>query len=255
MATAAGLLAAAGAVHANVSNFAMPINYDQGESNTLFVYGASGITGTVSSPGAFGLTSFSIGASGVTSVVIPTTYDLTTSGAVTNNDFVVSTTNASDKGGASYLSSETFTPGSSYLLNSTAPGTSYYAMGATNSIGYSSQLTIVGTQAGTTVTITPSTNLATGQTAGTPFTVALGAGQSVLYTDNGNVGKRHHCTKITSSAPIAAFGGNQRAGVPTNSVACDHTLSAFPSIDHYTKNAAIQPPLEPKERPAISFAY
>jgi len=238
VATAAGLLAAAGAVHANVLNFAMPINYDQGETNTLFVYGASGVTGTVSSPGAFGSVGFSIGASGVTSVVVPNSYDLNTSGAVTDNGFVVSTTNASDKVGASYLSREPFTTDSTYLLDSTALGTSYYAMGATNSIGYPSQLTIVGTQAGTTVTITPSTNLASGQTAGTPFTVTLGAGQSVMYTDNGT-GSDITGTRVTSSAPIAVFGGNQCADVPTSSSACDHTLTALPSTDHYTNTAII----------------
>ena len=79
--------------------------------------------------------------------------------------------------GAEYLSRETETTGGTYLLNSTALGTSYYALAYTGaSSGLPSQLTIVGTQAGTNVTITPSTNFASGQTAGKPFTITLGPG-------------------------------------------------------------------------------
>jgi hypothetical protein len=231
---ALGLLAWSGAAHANVLYFAMPINYDQGETDTVFVYGVPGTTGGVTSPNGFS-SPFTVGADNVTSVVIPSSYDLTTSGVTTNNGFAVSTTSSSANVGASYLSRETATTDTTYLFNSTALGTSYYAMGYQNTIGYPSQLSIVGTQAGTTVTITPSSNFTSGQVAGTPFTVTLGAGQAVLFNSNADVTG----TYITSTAPIAVFGGNQCTDIPAGAYACDHTLTALPSINQYTKDAVI----------------
>ena len=124
------------------------------------------------------------------------------------------------------------------MFDSTALGKTYYAVGTTNSIGYPSQLSIVGTQDGTTVTITPSTKLSSGQAAGVPFNVTLNAGQAVLYTDAGT-GTDVTGTKIVSSAPIAVFGGNQCVDFPSSSTACDHTITALPSVDNYTSKAVI----------------
>ena len=221
--------------HANVEYFAMPVNYDGSETDTLFVYGVAGTTGTVSSPNGFS-SAFTVAANGVTSVVIPNSYDLTTSGLVTNNGFVVQTTNPSANIGASYLSRETATTDTTYLFNSSALGTSYYAVGAPALSTLSSQLTIVGTAAGTTVTITPSTGgFTSGQTAGVPFNVTLGAGQAVVFNSSTDVSGSY----ITSSAPIAVFGGAQCANVPSTATACDHTLTALPSVDRYTTNAIV----------------
>ncbi len=228
-----GLIAWSGAARANVLYFAMPPNVG-GETDTVFVYGAPGITGTVTSPNGFSAP-FTVAADNVTSVVIPNSNDLTTSGAVTNNGFEVSTTSPSANVGASYLSRETATTDTTYLFNASALGTSYYAVGYQDTVGYPSQLSIVGTQAGTTVTITPSSTFTSGQPAGVPFNVTLGAGQAVLYTSTTDVTG----TQVTSTAPIAVFGGNQCTDIPLGAFACDHTLTALPSTDNYTKDAVI----------------
>jgi IgGFc binding protein/PEP-CTERM motif len=229
-----GLLAWSGLANANQLYFGMPINYDQAETDTVFVYGAPGITGSITSPNGFS-SPFTVGATDVTSVVIPSTDDLTTSGLVTNNGFVVATTSPSANVGASYLSRETATTDTTYLFNSTALGTSYYAMGYQNTIGYPSQLSIVGTANNTTVTITPSNSFTSGQSAGVPFNITLNAGQAVLFASNTDVTG----TSITSTAPIAVFGGNQCTDIPGGAYACDHTLTALPSVDNYTKHAVI----------------
>jgi hypothetical protein len=222
------------AAHANTLYFAMPINYDQGETDTVFVYGVPGTTGTITSPNGFDQ-SYTVAANDVTSVVIPSTYDLVTSGAITNNGFVVSTTDPTANVGASYLSREPFTTDTTYLLNSTGLGTSYYAVGYQQTIGYPSQLSIVGTAANTTVTITPAQAFTSGQAAGVPFTITLNAGQAVLYSANTDVTGSY----ITSSAPVAVFGGNQCTDIPLGQTACDHTLTALPSTDNYTSTAVI----------------
>lgn len=131
---ATGILGSVAPVWANSLYFAMPINYNQSKTDTVFVYGAPGVTGTTTSPNGFS-SAFTVGGSNVASVVIPNSFDLITSGAITNNGFVVSTDNAANKVGASYLSRFTATTDTTYLFDSTALGTSYYALGATNSIG------------------------------------------------------------------------------------------------------------------------
>ena len=168
--TALTLLAfMAGRAHANQLYFAMPSNFGT-PTETVFVYGGAGVTGTVSSPGLFGSTPFTIGANNVTSVTIPNTFDLTSYGTITNNGFKVAPDNPANNIGASYLSRATATTDTTYLFDASALGTNYYGMGYTANIA-PSQLTIVGTAAGTQVTITPSSTLNSGQAVGVPFTV------------------------------------------------------------------------------------
>jgi hypothetical protein len=112
----------------------MPANVG-GETDTVFVYGSPGIMGTITSPNGFS-SPFTVGANDVTSVVIPSSNDLVTSGAVTNNGFVIATNNPSDNVGASYLSRQTATTDTTYLFNSSGLGTSYYAMGYQNTTGF-----------------------------------------------------------------------------------------------------------------------
>lgn len=226
-----GLALSLTAAHANELYFTMPINYTQTETDTVFIYGAPGVTGKVTSPGGFSST-FTIGASKVTSVSIPNTLDLTVSGAITDNGFIVTTDNAASKVGVSYLSRLPFTTDTTYLFDSTGLGTSYYASAYQGFSG--SQLSLVATQDGTIVTITPSQTFNSGQSAGTPFSITLNKGQAVMYTADDVTG-----SKIVSSAPIAAFGGHSCADVPTDAVACDHLLTALPSTDHYTSQAVV----------------
>src|SRR5581483_1170641 len=84
----------AGTAHGNALYFAMP-NQISFETDTVFVYGAPGVTGTITSPNGFS-SPFTVGANNVTSVTIPNSNDLTTSGAITNNGFVVLTDNAAN---------------------------------------------------------------------------------------------------------------------------------------------------------------
>jgi len=227
-----GLAACLTAAHANELYFTMPANFG-GETDTIFIYGAPGTSGTVTSPNGFSVP-FTIDPSKVASVSLSPGDDLSTSGTITNNGFIVATTNPSDKVGASYLSRQTATTDTTYLFDSTALGTSYVAAGYQQDIGYPSQLSIVGTANGTTVTITPALAFGSGQAAGTPFSFTIDKGQAVMFTSQDVTG-----SMINSSSPIAVFGGNQCADVPAGAYACDHLLTALPSTDHFTSTAVV----------------
>jgi hypothetical protein len=92
--------------------------------------------------------------------------------------------------------------------------------------GDGSNLIVVGTQANTTVTITPTVGTTAGQnglpamTAGAPTQVTIGAYDYVqLSTGSQDLSG----SVITSSAPVAVFGGHTCANVPTTATtACDH---------------------------------
>ena len=110
-----------------------------------------------------------------------------------------------------------------------------------------SQLAVVGTAAGTTVTITPSDELAAGpvtpgtvfEPAGVPFTVTLDEGEVVqLRAYSGNTpaaGDPNRWdltgTTISASAPVAVFAGHQCPYVPEGVEACNTLVEQLPSTE------------------------
>ena len=86
-----GLLAWSGMANANQLYFGMPIeHHDQARPIRCSYTVRRGSPGSITSPNGFS-SPFTVGATDVTSVVIPSSDDLTTSGLVTNNGFVVAT--------------------------------------------------------------------------------------------------------------------------------------------------------------------
>ena len=93
-----------------------------------------------------------------------------------------------------------------------------------------SQFVVVGTEAGTTVTITPTATIG-GHAAGVPYVIALGAGDTYLGRVSGVLDDLTG-TAVTGDKPIAVLGGNQCVFVPFTVVsACDLALEQYPSLD------------------------
>ncbi len=113
-------------------------------------------------------------------------------------------------------------------------GTSYRAMGYTQSFR-PSQLAVVGTVDGTTVTITPKTALG-GRPAGTPYTVTLNRLETYQIQGNDVTG-----TLITADSPIGVFSGAQCVNVPSNFSACDHLCEQIPPTNTWGRDVITLP--------------
>jgi hypothetical protein len=119
-------------------------------------------------------------------------------------------------------------------LPTTAIGTHYYALGYDNTTepgAEPSDFQVVGTQDGTTVTITPSNNTAS-RTAGVPYTVTLNAGQ--VYELLGNLGLDLTGTQISASAPVSVLAGAQCTNIPSlEYVACNYVAEQMPPTNEW----------------------
>ncbi len=122
----------------------------------------------------------------------------------------------------------------SLLLPEVALGTRYRAacwpQGTVPSLlGKADYVTIVGTAAATTVTVTPTADVRAGTSvpatsAGTPLTVTLDQGGVLqLEGDNTSTGVSDLTgSLIEASAPVVVFSGNECAEIPADYDACDH---------------------------------
>lgn len=211
---------------------AAPENLSSSANHSVFVYGAAGTTGTVSNGNGFSQ-SFTTDANGVVRVQLLNADYITVGNTVENKGFFIT---SDDPISAHWLNRRSATTDMTYLHDIDSLGTEFYHMGMGAGHGKGSQLTLVASQDNTQVEITPTVNTLTGQTAGTPFTVTLNAGQTVMY--NGGTGDLTG-SKVVSDKPIALFGGNQCTNIPAGVSACDHIVSQLPSVDNYSKSWAL----------------
>ncbi len=89
-----------------------------------------------------------------------------------------------------------------------------------------SQFVVVGTAAGTTVTITPTAAIAA-HVAGLPYTVTLNAGDTYLGRAAAGTADLTG-TLITSDQPVTVMAGNRCGNVPAGTNACDTLLEQLP---------------------------
>lgn len=208
--------------------FAIPQNYSGARGDIdIFLTSGTDTSGTITSTDGSFSQAFSIAANSTTTVTIPKSHQIFSAGTVnTNASFTIDSDN----------------PLAAYLLNSNTP--TDYTNDITNllpveSLGnnyrlmnfdplFESQLTIVASEDGTEVTVTPTADLTSGQTAGNPFNVTLNKGESILYASNSDLTG----SSIVSDKSVAVFGGNQCANVPLGYGACDHLIEQmFPTSD------------------------
>ena len=142
-----------------------------------------------------------------------------------------------------------FTTDASLLLPTHALGKEYYHLAWEKGLGAGSSMVIVATADNTSVTIRSTVNTAAGQN-GMP---ALVAGADVTlpllkkydYIQVSAAGQDLSASKISSSAPVAVFGGHSCGQVPSTDIDfCDHLEEQIFPIDtwgsHYV--AARSPP-------------
>lgn len=121
----------------------------------------------------------------------------------------------------------------------TALGTVYRVMGYTKlASDLLSHFSIVATQDGTTVTITPTTATSSGRPKDRPFTVQLRKGD--VYTVSALWQSIGPCdltgTLISANKPLAVFSGHQCAYVPPKVKSCNHLIEQLPPVSAMGKH-------------------
>ncbi len=195
-------------------------NYSNNPTLTLFITSGVNTSGTVTIPGLGFNQAFSVTANTVTPVIVPTSLSVHVNDVVDNNGIHVT---ANDEVTVYGLNQIPFTTDAYLGLPTDVLGTEYLLLNY--SPGFSgSQLGIVGTVNGTTVTINLASNAA-GHTAGVPYNITLNQGQTYeLETSSGDLSG----TLITSTQPVGVMGAVRCANIPPGASYCDHICEMIP---------------------------
>jgi hypothetical protein len=193
---------------------------------TVFVSGAPFTTGLVEVPGAALNYPYTVGPSGIVSIALPMSLQLSGFAEYTQPKGVHVT--ASQPVSVYGLNRAQFSTDAYLGLPVAALGTDYrvVAYQNTNSLVLGSQMTVVGTENGTTVTIIPHSDVS-GHAAGVPFTITLNAGDAYELNEIATLGGDVSGTQVTSTRPVAVFGGHLCANVPSlanGGCCCDHMV-------------------------------
>src|SRR5690606_27282503 len=98
---------------------------------------------------------------------------------------------------------------------------------------FPSEFAVVAAQDGTEVTYVPTADTVSGVTAGTPVTKTLNRGEALPVAAGSS---DLSGTPITSTKPVAVFGGNQCANIPNPSTAfCDYVVEQIPGTSTWGK--------------------
>ena len=198
------------------------------QSLKLHVASPIATTGTISIPGLGWSQPFSVGANSVAIIDVPTSAELTGSGAIQNRGVLVQ---AQDTVNVFMASFQNYTHDLSQVLPMTSLGTTY-RVDAHNGLPnfnnlHKSEFAVLATEDGTQVRITPSALTANGQAAGVPFIVNLDAGQAYQVqaaTDLLNLtGSLIEATVQSGPCrPFVVIGGSMCGTSPNGCSACDH---------------------------------
>lgn len=192
-----------------------PDGYNTSTTRYINIYGPYAATGAITSPNGLN-TPFSIVAGGMTTITIPSAYNITTNQTVQDLGLIISSSdsiivNASSiySGGGDAVA----------VLPYQSLGLEHYVL--THANLRNSSLLVVGTANGTSVTIVPSVATAGGNAAGSTINITLNEGQTYYMESSTTTGDLTG-TMVSSSDPVAVFGHNKCVNVPTSgTVYCD----------------------------------
>jgi hypothetical protein len=219
-------------------------NYD-GQMTTLYLFAAgdTATTGTVSEPGIQFSQDFTVTPGTVTQVMVPTNGEDLTSDTV--GDYGIHVT-AADPVSIYGLNTREFSTDGFLGLPTDILGQHYIVEAYTNDLGADSppqggsQFSVVGTADGTNVTIDPSETVGD-HTAGTPYTVQLNQGQTYQLNDGAVPNGDLTGTDITSDKPVAVFGGNNCADVPSGVFYCNILTEELPPVTAWGSSFVTEP--------------
>lgn len=172
---------------------------------SVFLFGAPGQTATVSNLAGFSQ-NVVLGADGFFNLPIANTFQQSGTG-VKNTGFKVVSPN---KIAGYFVNRAGFSTDMTYLFDSATLGTSYVVASQGGGFGEGSQVMVHANQDNTNVTFTPK--------GGAPTNVVLNAGETYKYA-----GGTTNLTGslVSTSKPVAVFGGHECAQVPVGTTFCD----------------------------------
>lgn len=228
----------AGAPASAETLFTIPGNAVGGDVDIFLTSGVA-TTATITNADASFTTTVPIPANGTAIVTIPNSGRIGPLGTASVNGYSIDAPNPF----AAYLMDANTPVASNDITNlfpDTSLGTSYLVMAATsNLVPDGSQIAVVTGTNGTTVTITPSAPLTTGQPAGVPFNVVLNRLEAIEFRASGTGDLTG--TTISSTQPVAVFGGHWCANVPNNTGFCDHVIEQLPATSDFGTNFVLVP--------------
>lgn len=218
--------------------FAIPGNLIASDIDIFLTSGVATTATITNSDGSFN-TTVPIPANGTAIVTIPDSGRIGALGTASVNGYSIDSPDPI----AAYLMDANTPVASNDITNlfpDTSLGTNYLVMAATSGlINNGSQIAVVAGADGTTVTITPSAPLTTGQPAGAPFVVVLNRLEAIEFRASGTGDLTG--TIISSTQPVAAFGGHFCANVPDTTGFCDHVIEQLPASSDFGTSFVLVP--------------
>ncbi len=214
----------AGAANAGVLYFDYNMNHDgTTASASLFLFGDSGQTATISNLAGFSQT-VTLGSDGFYNLALSTSYQQGGTGVKNTGFKVVSP----DPIAGYFVNRKAYTTDMTYLFDSDSLGTDYVVASQGNGFDEGSQVMIHATQDNTIVSFTP--------TSGAPVTVTLQAGETYKYA-GGNVDLTG--SSVSADKPVAVFGGHACAQVPVGQTYCDTLIEQMIPTDRLSSSYAL----------------
>ena len=206
-------------------------------THRVLITATDGASGTASIPGTLFSEGFNVAPGVVTTVDLPASVELTAADTVTAGRGVRVTADKpiSVRG---FYESQGLSDG--YLGLATAVlGTEYRVLDYPgNAACGKAQFEVVGTQAGTTVTIVPSVAIE-GHSAGTPYEITLGGGSAYLGRATGTSSTAG--TRISADKPIAVLAGNNCGEVPVGTSFANFLVEQLPPVSAWGTSFSILP--------------
>ena len=213
---------------------AFPSNYNGSTpALSLFISSPSATDGTVAIPGLPWSEDFSVTPGTVTTVEIPSAAQLSVgdSGAVENRGIKVTAADEVTVYGLNRIQATT----DAYLgLPVDVLGTEHLVLGWPDLMGQlRSEFAVLATEDGTDVTYVPKAKTTSGTDIGVATTTTLNAGEALPVASlDGDLSG----SAVTSTKPVAVFGGHECAFVPDdNTWACDHLVEQIPPTSTWGK--------------------
>lgn len=195
-------------------------------SNTVFIFGDTGTTGTISGNDGFSQ-NFLIDGTGVFTLGLGISgREMISSGAKNNLSLLVE---SADPISGLALNRASATTDMTTLLDLDGLSQDYRVLTILGTFGSGSQMSVTATEDNTTVTITPQN--VSGLTNGTPEVVVLQKGESIFYESG--AGRDLSGTRVQSDKDVAVFGGAECTQVPNGTVACDHIIQQQFGVENF----------------------